>query len=388
MTHTRRQILQYGLAAGAGALMAGDSGASALFQDGAPATSAPAKSLNLLFLGGTGFIGPHQVEYAKKRGHKISLFNRGRTNPGLFSDLEKFQGDRMKNDYASLRKAIESGRKWDCVIDNSAYFPREVRETIAAVKGAVDHYIFVSTVSVYGPDLKPGSDESAAVATIPDPNTEKLTGESYGALKALCEQAAEAGMPGKVANLRPTLIVGPGDETDRFTYWPVRVDRGGPILAPGDGADTVQIIDARDFAEWCIHVAEARTVGVYNAAGPGKTLTMKEMLLQIGAGIGKTPELVWADTEFLTKHNVSAWQDMPVWIPRSTEESAQSRVSNAKAIKAGLKFRPVSQTAKDTIEWLKTRAVDTRPRRGPKPGLTPEREAELLKLLKERGESK
>ncbi|MBI3820402.1 MAG: NAD-dependent epimerase/dehydratase family protein [Planctomycetes bacterium] len=373
---TRRHFIQYGIAAGAASLSPWN---LIKLDDEKPKPAS--KPLKILFLGGTGFLGPHQVECAIKRGHTVTLYNRGKSHPGLFPTAERLIGDRSTNDYESIKKAIASGRKWDVVIDNSAYLPRQVAQAMAAVAGAVNHYIFISTISVFGEGLKPGSDESGPLAKTPDPTTEKVTGETYGALKALCEEAAEKGMPGKVANIRPTLIVGPGDDTDRFNYWPVRIDRGGPVLAPGDGLDPVQIIDVRDLAEWCIHVAENNICGVFNAAGPEKTLTMKAMLDGVCEGLGKKTEFVWADHEFLTKNKVSAWQDMPVWIPRQTPDAAQSQVSNARAVKAGLKFRSVPVTARETLAWCKTRTPDSRPARGPKPGLTPEREAEILKLL-------
>jgi 2'-hydroxyisoflavone reductase len=384
---TRREFLAISAVAAAGwtsrsSLASCLSGDAAFAQDG-KAPPVPARKMNILFLGGTGFLGPHQVEYAMKRGHTVTLFNRGKTHPQLFSKAEKLQGDRMKSDYESLKKACASGRKWDVVIDNSGYVPREVRESIVALKDHIDHYIFVSTISVYGPGLKPGMDESAPVAEIANKDEEKVTGETYGALKALCEAEAMKGMNGACCNIRPTLIVGPGDDTDRFTYWPVRLDRGGEVLCPGDGEDPVQVIDVRDLAEFCIHVAEAKGTGTMNAAGPAKTLTMKEMIRRIQDGIGSKATPVWAPVEFLEANRVSAWQDMPVWIPRKDGESAQSQVSIARALKAGLAFRPLEDTAVETLKYAKSRATDTRPRRGPAPGLVAEREAELLKKLHE-----
>lgn len=393
---SRRQFLQYGIAAAAASTLGGKSAAASTARDlfvnlQKPDGAKVPKALKILFLGGTGFLGPHQVEYAIQRGHSVTLFNRGKTHPGLFPTAERLQGDRRKNDYASIQKAVKDGRKWDVVIDNSAYFPKEVVQATEAFAGAADHYIFISTVSVYGEGLKPGSDENGPLAKIDNPDTDKLTGETYGALKALCEQAAEKAMPGKVANIRPTLIVGPGDDTDRFNYWPVRIDRGGDVLAPGDGEDPVQIIDVRDLAEWCIHVAENRICGVFNAAGPDKTLTMKSMLEQVAEGIGKKVKFVWADAKFLEEHKVSAWQDMPVWIPRQTPDGAQSQVSVARAVKAGLKYRPVSVTSKDTLAWCKARTPESLPAGRvprPKPGISAEREAELLKLLGEKAAQK
>lgn len=382
---TRREFIQFTISAGTAAAFAPSLLAN--LQNGDAKAKKP---LKILFLGGTGFLGPHQVECAMKRGHTVTLFNRGKSHPSLFPTAEKILGDRKTNDYESIKKLVKEGRKWDAVIDNSAYVPRQVREATAAIGGAADHYIFISTISVYGDGLKPGDDENGPLAKTED--TEKLTMETYGALKALCEAEAEKAMPGKVANIRPTLIVGPGDDTDRFNYWPVRLDRGGDVLAPGDGEDPVQIIDARDLGEWCIHVAENKICGVYNAAGPEKTLTMKAMLDGCAAGIGSKANIIWADAKFLEENKVSPWQDMPVWLPRGTPDAAASSVSIARALKAGLKFRPVSVTAKETLAWCKTRPVESQPadpsKRRPKPGIAPEREAELLKMLREKKDHK
>ena len=217
----------------------------------------------ILMLGGTGFLGPQTVEAALRRGHKVTLFNRGKTRPGLFPDLEKLQGDREKDDL----KALE-GRKWDAVVDTSANVPRWVKKAAAVLGPNVGHYIYISSISVYADTSKPGIDESAPVATIDDPTTEKIDGRTYGALKALTEKAAETAMPGKVAVVRPGLIVGPEDPSDRFTYWPVRVARGGEVLAPGSPDDPIQLIDVRDLGEFLVRLIEGRTTGVFNALGP------------------------------------------------------------------------------------------------------------------------
>lgn len=222
------------------------------------------KPLRILILGGTGFIGPHQVRYAMARGHKLTLFNRGRTNPGLFPDIELLEGDR--NGKLDALK----GREWDVVIDNPATLPRWVRDSAQLLKNSAKQYIFISTVSVYAEGIKPGADETAPLATTTDPNPEKVTGENYGALKALAEKEAEKAFPGRTTIIRPTLIVGPGDQTDRFTYWPVRIDRGGEVLAPGDPRDPVQLIDAAIWASgasaWPSRAIPASTM----PSGPGR----------------------------------------------------------------------------------------------------------------------
>jgi nucleoside-diphosphate-sugar epimerase len=245
-------------------------GASAI---GQASDQPPPRPFSILMLGGTGFLGPHTVEAALRRGHKVTLFNRGKTRPGLFPDLEKLHGDRQTDDL----KALE-GRQWDAVVDTSANVPRWVKKAAAILGPNIGHYLYISSVSVYAETSKPGMDESAAVATIADTTTEKITAESYGALKALSEKAAEEAMPGKVSVVRPGLIVGPDDPTDRFTYWPVRVARGGEVLAPGSPQDPVQLIDVRDLGAFLVKLIEDKATGVFNALGPDKLLTMGQML--------------------------------------------------------------------------------------------------------------
>jgi nucleoside-diphosphate-sugar epimerase len=235
--------------------------AATLAASGAITVARAEKPLSILILGGTGFIGPHQVRYAVARGHKVSVFNRGKTNPGLFPEVEHLEGDR--NGQLDALK----DRKWDAVIDNPTTLPRWVRDAAAILEGNTAQYLFISTVSVYADNAKPWADESAAVIELPDPTVEKVTGETYGGLKALAEKEVLKAFPGKATIVRPGLIVGPGDATDRFTYWPVRIARGGEVLAPGDGSDPVQFIDARDLAEWTIRLVEQRAFGTFNALG-------------------------------------------------------------------------------------------------------------------------
>ncbi len=277
MTTTRRKFLKLSVAAG-GALGLGSLPRmySALAETAAAAGQAPGKPLNILILGGTGFTGPHQVRYALSRGHKVTVFNRGKTHPGeLPAGVEQLIGDR--NGQLDALK----GRKWDVVIDNPTTLPVWVRDAAEVLKGNVDNYVFISTISVYADNSKPNMDETAPVAKYTGPDAMKETMaavrasnfELYGPLKALSEQEAEKWFPGKTLVIRPGLIVGPGDETDRFSYWPVRIDRGGEVLAPGDPKDPVQIIDARDLAEWTIRMVEQRATGIYNATGPSPAMT-------------------------------------------------------------------------------------------------------------------
>ncbi len=308
--------------------------------------------LRILILGGTGFIGPHEVRYALARGHKVTLFNRGVTNPHLFPEIETLIGDR-DNDL----KALE-GREWDVVIDNPASIPRWVRQSAGLLSDSADRYLFVSTLSVIADNSIVGADESVAVATIDDPTVEEVTGETYGALKALCEQEAEAAFPGRALVIRPGLIVGPGDRSDRFTYWPVRIDRGGEVLAPGDPTDPNQIVDARDLTGWMIRMLEEGQTGTYNATGPIRPYQMAEMLYGIRAVTSADVTFTWVDADFLDEQGVRAWSDMPTWIPPRVGMEGFSTVDCSKAVAAGLTFRPLAETAKDTLDWYKTLPED------------------------------
>jgi 2'-hydroxyisoflavone reductase len=340
----------------------------------APTPGKAEKPLRILILGGTGFIGPHQVRYAIARGHKVTLFNRGKTNPGLFPDVEQLLGDR--NGQLDALK----GRQWDAVIDNPATLPRWVRDSAGLLKDAAQQYVFISTISAYADNAKPGADESAPTAAGGDPEATKITGQTYGPLKAQAEREAEKAFPGKATIIRPGLIVGPGDPTDRFSYWPVRIDKGGEVLAPGDGTDPVQFIDARDLAEWTIRVVEQKAMGAYNALGPKATLTMAEMLYGIRAITPAEVRFTWVGTDFLQKQGVSAWGDMPVWVPGTGDSAGFSRRSNARAIAQGLTFRPLAETAKSALDEHKA-SVAAAPADKPvklEAGIAPDKEKAVL----------
>lgn len=328
------------------------------------------KKLSLLILGGTKFLGPELVNEAQARGHVVTLFNRGKTNPQLFPDVEKLRGDR-NGDLKSLE-----GRSWDAVLDTSGYVVKQVKASAELLSRSVAQYVFISTISVYPEDLKPGSDETAPVQAVPDPTSEDVQ-KYYGGLKALCEAAAEAAMPGRVTNIRPGLIVGPNDPTDRFTYWPVRIGRGGDVLAPGSGEDPAQLIDVRDLAAWAITAVERKHVGVFNALGPAKKMTMREMLEGCRRGVGSDARLVWADPKVLEKNEVRPWMDMPVW---TGGDVGMATLSNARAVAAGMTFRPIDATAKDTLAWFKTLPPDRQAKL--RAGLTAEREERVLQALK------
>jgi nucleoside-diphosphate-sugar epimerase len=337
------------------------------------------KPLRILILGGTGYTGPYQVRYALARGHKVTVFNRGKTHPGeLPKEAEQLIGDR--NGKLDALK----GRKWDAVIDVPTTLPVWVRDAAQALKGNVDRYVFISTISVYADTSKPGMDETAPTHKYEGADAMKETQETlrasnyglYGPLKALSEQEAEKWFPGKALIIRPGLIVGPGDPTDRFTYWPVRIDRGGEVLAPGNPTDPVQFIDARDLAEWIIRMVEQGETGTYNATGPRSRLTVAEMLYGIKAVTTSDARFTWVDANFLEAQKVRPWADMPVWIPPSGEGLGFAQISIKRAVDKGLTFRPLADTARDTIAWFKTLPAERQAKMGA--GLQPQRETEVL----------
>lgn len=325
--------------------------------------------LKILVLGGTGFLGPHLVEGMLQRGHTPTLFNRGKTRPNLFPDVEKLRGDR-DGGLAALQ-----GRRWDAVIDTSGYVPRVVRASAELLAASVRQYVFVSSISVYTETLAPGVDETHKVATMPDPSSEAVM-EFYGALKALCEQAVEATLPGRATNIRPGLIVGPGDPTDRFSYWPVRMAQGGEVLAPGDPRDPVQVIDVRDLADFILTTLERGHVGVYNVNGPAEPLGIGGMLDACKRVAASDARFTWAPAEFLEAQQIAAWSDMPVWVPPVGEGVGLTTTSSARAIARGLRHRPLDETIKATLDWWATLPPE---RRGKlRAGITREREAAVL----------
>ncbi len=366
MRLSRRGLIQG--AAALGSLWA--AGCVSTREGGASGQSSPVAKKKILILGGTGFLGPALVEVAQPRGHTLTLFNRGKTHPGLFPDVEQLHGDRDGN-----LKALE-GRQWDAVIDTSGYVPRIVKASAELLAPNVAQYVFVSTISVYKDVSQYGVDESSPVATVEDEKTEDVS-QHYGALKALSEKATEAAMPGRATIVRPGLIVGQGDPTDRFSYWPVRVARGGEVLAPGDGEDPVQFIDVRDLAAFILGLVERRTVGTFNATGPAHTLSMRALLEACKTASGGDATFTWVDSDWLVEQQkVMPWSGMPVWIPRSGEDKGMGRISNARALAQGLTFRPTVDTARDTLAWFKTLPPERQ--ENLRAGVTPEREREVL----------
>jgi len=376
MRLTRRDFVNAGILAASGAAMRGK------FAFAVDMQNRPTKPLRILILGGTGFTGPYQVRYALERGHTVTLFNRGRQHKNWPGKVEELIGDRNTGDL----KALE-GREWDVCIDNPTTLPFWVRDAGRVLHGKVQQYVFISTVSVYADDDKP-ADESAALARYAgaDPMAETIeslranVAELYGPLKAVSEQEARKQFPGVVTVIRPGLIVGPGDETDRFTYWPVRLSRGGEVLAPGDGTDAVQFIDARDLAEWTIRMTESRAFGTFNATGPENPLQMRRMLTEIATAIHSDARITWVPTKFLEERNVAPWSDMPVWVPDEGDSAGFAKRSIRNAVAAGLTFRPLTVTAADTLEWFKQQQPERQAKL--KAGLSPAREQELLAAWK------
>jgi 2'-hydroxyisoflavone reductase len=325
--------------------------------------------MQLLIIGGTVFLGRHLVEAALARGHTVTLFNRGQHHPELFAEIEKLRGDRDGG------LAVLRGRRWDAAIDTCGYVPRLVRASAEQLAAAVEHYTFVSSISVYADVSQVGIDEQAPVGTLEDATVEAVTGETYGPLKALCEQAAERAMPGRVLNVRPGLIVGPHDPTGRFTYWPRRVARGGEVLAPDGPEHGVQIIDVRDLAEWTLDMIEARQTGVFNATGPEARLSFGALLDTCRAVSGGDARFTWVAERFLLDAGVTPWTELPLWVPYCEPENAGfDAIDCSKAIASGLGFRPLAETVRDTLAWQATRPADETPRAG----LAAEREAEVL----------
>jgi 2'-hydroxyisoflavone reductase len=324
--------------------------------------------VKLLVLGGTKFLGRAAVEAALDRGHEVTLFNRGETNPELFPDAERLHGDR-EHDLSALE-----GRSWDAVIDPSGYVPSVVRSSAEALEGSADHYLFVSSISVYGP--RGPATEETPVEELGDWPVDELVrtedGGNYGPLKALCEQVVSEVFSERSANVRPGLIVGSHDPTGRFTYWPHRVARGGEVLAPAPPESKVQFIDVRDLASWMLDLSERRTTGTFNATHPGIAWT--ELLDTCREAAGSDATFTWIPDEFLAQHEVGEWMELPLWV-HDPEWAGMHMTEVSRAVDAGLSFRPLIETVRATLE-------DAQPTEDA--GLTPEREAEILAAWKAR----
>ena len=321
--------------------------------------------MKLLVLGGTLFLGRHLVEEALVRGHDVTLFNRGRTAPALYPDVEHLRGDR-DGDLSAL-----VGRTWDAAVDTSARLPGWVRTAGATLSTSVEHFTFVSSISVYAEPVAVGTDETAPVVELADESTEEVTDETYGGLKVLCERIAAAAFPGRCLTVRPGLIVGPYDHTGRFTYWVHRIARGGDVLVPAPRDQPVQLVDARDLAAWILELAKGARTGTFNATGPAEPLTMERLVDELAAATRSDARPIWVAQDFLTEHGVEAWSDLPLWLaPKFHPELAGFlSVDIGRAVEAGLRFRPLDETIRDTLTGAETTAAA---------GLAPERERELL----------
>jgi len=374
MTPTRRDFLKTTGLAGAGLALGGAVACGAPDTGGALSTRPVPK--RLLILGGTGFIGPNTVRYAVDRGHEVTIFTRGRSERDVPAGVEQLVGDR-NDDHSALE-----GRRWDAVLDNNAQDYRWVQKSTDLLKDATNHYVFVSSISAYALEgfgwgraeqimREPLVDEDYARIEPPDGWTDG-DDAPYGLMKTLSENIVHAAFPGRTTVVRPGLIVGPGDPTDRFTYWPVRLDEGGEVLAPGNPEHANQIIDQRDLTEWIVRLAESGTMGDYNGTGPGERLSMGSMLDQIGAAVTTPYELTWVPERFLEAQGVAPWSDLPSWIPGDPLMFVDVR----DAVAAGLTFRSIQATARDTIEWDKQRPAEERQNR--RFGMSRERERAVL----------
>jgi 2'-hydroxyisoflavone reductase len=338
--------------------------------------------MRILLLGGSSFLGRHLIEEGLRRGHALTLFNRGQTNPGLYGEVEELRGERG-GDLAALQ-----GRRWDRVLDTSGYLPGDVRRSAGLLTDATEHYTFISSISAYADASTPGQDESAPLAELPDDASEDvLAGEHYGALKVRCERAVQAAFGDRALIVRPGLIVGPHDGTNRFGYWVHRVGEGGDVLAPAPPEQKVQFIDARDLAAFVLDRSEACAGGVYNATGRAP-LTLGELLDAIRDESASDARLVWVDERFLLEHEVEPWTELPLWLPAADGEYAGFNDHDVtRAVAAGLRSRPLAETIRDTLAWERARG-------GPQPyagrlgnlggSLTAERERELLEAWRAR----
>ncbi len=366
----RRELVKTGAAAAAG-LMLGKSAFAQSTQ--VPIAPAGGRPLKVLVFGGTGFIGPHIVRELRAAGHQLTLFNRGKRNPGLFADIETVIGDR-NGQIDGLK-----GRDWDIAVDDTGYFPAQVKASAELLKDHVQHYIYVSSISAYA-DLTPaGIDENYKVAQLKDPNAKEITNDNYGGLKAACEQIVEQTYGKRQAVVRPTYIVGPGDGSDRFTYWPVRVARGGKMLAPGTPKDPIQFIDVRDLAEFMRVCVEQRIEGRYNLCNPPGAVTIGDLLDTSKRLTKSDASFVWADLKFLEANKLTESGELPIWSPTVGESGGAALVSSARAVAKGMRFRPLDVTVRDLLAWHEQRPAEQKEKL--RAGLKPEREAELLKKL-------
>jgi 2'-hydroxyisoflavone reductase len=339
------------------------------------AASQVARPLRILILGGTQFVGVHFTQLALARGHTVTLFNRGRTNPELFPQVEKLRGDR------DGKLDALKGRSWDAVVDDSGYVPRHVRLTAELLGPAIGQYLYISSISAYAGFTRP-NDERSPLGTLSDESIERVDDSTYGPLKALCEKAAQTALPGRVTVIRPGYVVGPNDPTDRFTYWPARAARGGDMVAPGMASDHIQFIDARDLARFNLDTLEHSVFGTFNVLTPPGRFTMGDL---INTSIASAKELVrpkpvpisvWIPVDFLATHDSAFPDDIPIWAPARGETAAYAEISATRALQSGLTVTPIAQTVRDTLIWHRSRPQSEQA--SLKAGLTEMREQEIL----------
>ena len=332
----------------------------------------------MLILGGTKFLGRAVVETALARGHHVTLFNRGETNPDLYPQVEKLRGNR-DGDLGAL-----AGRDWDVVVDTSGYIPRVVRASSDLLADHAGHYVFVSSISVYGDFSEVAREDETPLIRIDDTSDESLDGDRYGGFKALCEQVVADVFTGRSACVRAGLIVGPNDPTGRFTYWPSRLARGGEVLAPGRKGRQVQFIDARDLGAWLVDLGEQQVSGTFNATGPEPPITMGELLETCRAVSRSSARITWVDEHFLREHEVGEWMELPLWVAETGDPAWRrfQEVDVSRAVAAGLRFRMVADTVRDTLEWALVTGDPGAPLASGidigDAGMDPDREAQLL----------
>ncbi len=361
---SRREFLVAGAVAG-GALLSGM--AADLLVAGARATApAPAKKLDLLILGGTGFIGPHLVRLAVSRGHRVTIFSRGRRNPELPDAVIRLVGDRN-----GKLGALE-GKKWDAVVDDSATNPDWVKQSAELLRNAAGRYLFTSSTGVYYPYLERGLDESTAPHL--EVSDEQDESEKYGVSKARCERTVGQTFGDRGVVVRPSYIVGPGDTTDRFPYWPVRFEKGGEVLAPGRRDDPVQWIDVRDLAAFMLRLLETSPSGIYNVAGPRSPMTAPAFYKAARKTLNPAATLTFVeDYDFLKSHGIE--YSIP-WAMLQGKDDGMMSIRSDRAVKSGLQFTPLEKTLRDTLAWWPS--VPEERRRKPGFAITPEIEAAAL----------
>lgn len=385
---SRREFI--GVAAGMGAALGLSSIPGASAQGDGGARQVPGQ-LKILVLGGTGQTGPHFVRHALAHGHEVTLFNRGNRSDELFPDVECLIGDRYPergDGLRALEEAVENGRRWDVVLDVWPHIPMLVEATAELLKNNADRYMFVSSMSVYADNSTKGQDETAEVGQAPDADNTEFSMELFGPFKAECENRVRKAFPNRNTIYRPGLIVGPRDFSFRGGYWPVRVRRGGEVLAPEDGNTQVQIIDVRDLVDFELRCMERNVGGTFNVIGPHprNPLTMRRLLETCRQVSGSDATFTWVPADFLAEQGIGPWMQMPCWLPAEGEYAGFASRSIDRALAAGLALRPLAETVEDTLQWFDALPDDVRDGMTQRAGISAEKEAEALAAWKARQE--